>query len=146
MIETEFGEHWTDTVLIADGEETVTVALPDFDPSCADFATMDAVPSADGVKTPLFVIAPALAGDTDQNTVGSNFPAPPKTAAHVDAWPAVTVEGEQVTATEAMEDCAGAITFTPQDEQEREIERRARPSGMGPPNLNLHILESYLGS
>jgi hypothetical protein len=142
LIETEIGEHWTDTALIAVEEETVTVVLPDFEPSCSDLAMMDAVPSAVGVKTPLLVIDPALTGDTDHNTDGSYFPVPLKAAAHVDTCPAVTVEGEHVTATEAMEGCAGAVvTVTPQDEQEKAIERSARPSGMRPPNLNLAILE-----
>jgi hypothetical protein len=58
----------TDTLVIAGGTVTVTVADPDLVVSCVDVAMIDAVPAAEGVKTPELLTAPMFVGLTDHVT------------------------------------------------------------------------------
>jgi hypothetical protein len=62
------GEQTTETEVIVDGADIVTVALPDLDESCVDVAVMVAVPVPDGVRTPALLIVPMLVGLTDHVT------------------------------------------------------------------------------
>jgi hypothetical protein len=63
------GEQLTDTEVMVTGVPTVTMAEPDLVASWADVAVIVAVPAADGVNTPELLMAPMLAGLTDQVTV-----------------------------------------------------------------------------
>ncbi len=62
------GEHTTVTEVMVFGTATVTVADPDLVASWVEVAVTVAVPAAVGVKTPLLLTEPMVAGETDQVT------------------------------------------------------------------------------
>jgi hypothetical protein len=70
LIKIEVGAQLTVTPVIVDAVNpvTVTVAVPLMEGSATEVAVMEALPLAPPVKTPALVIAPALAGLTDQVT------------------------------------------------------------------------------
>jgi len=68
VVRMDAGEQTTETEVIVDGADIVTVALPDLDESCVDVAVMRCRPVPDGVRTPALLIVPMLVGLTDHVT------------------------------------------------------------------------------
>ena len=68
VVRMDAGEQSTETEVIVDGANTVTVALPDLVESCVDVAVMVAVPTPAGVRTPALLTVPMLVGLTDHVT------------------------------------------------------------------------------
>ena len=68
VVRMDAGEQITETEVIAGGDVTVTVALPDLVESWVDVAVMVAVPVAAAVKTPALLTVPMVVGLTDHVT------------------------------------------------------------------------------
>jgi hypothetical protein len=65
VVRMDVGAQVTETPVIVTGTATVTVVEPDLVESCVDVAVMVAVPAVAGVKMPVLLMAPMLAGLTD---------------------------------------------------------------------------------
>jgi hypothetical protein len=63
---------------------TVTDAVPDLVGSCVDVAVIVAVPTDAGVKTPVLLTEPMLAGVTDHETEELKLPIPDTVAVQAD--------------------------------------------------------------